>query len=423
MRAPASSSYAAYVVLLLFLANVANFGQRMIVSILLPAIQADLALTDSQLGVMMGGGFALFYALAGVPLARFADRHGRVRWLSIAILFWSTATGLFGLTRNFLQMLAARIALGVGESVCIPTSHSLLADYVAAENRPFVLGLHSTGAVLGATLSLMLGGYLEMRVGWRHAMSYFALSGCALAVLMLATLREPEVVAHLLSLRSYVLVVVAVCFGMLVEFGLNQWLPSYYVREFSLSVSEVGFRYGTVVALGGIPGSILGGLLATYLTRRDIRWLVWFPAAMYLIALPLGLSMLLSQSVNAALALNGAYAFAIFTTNGALWAACFVHVPTLMRATTSAITLLVAGVTGLALGPALVGGISGALIARGGGHALQSSLVVVELLAVGVIVPLLLAAPYLRREHEDRNRAEPGSIPSPSLDRLVKEGL
>ena len=441
MRAPASSSYAAYVVLLLFLANVANYGQRMIVSILLPAIQADLALTDSQLGVMMGGGFALFYALAGVPLARFADRHGRVRWLSIAILFWSTATGLFGLTRSFLQMLAARIALGVGESVCIPTSHSLLTDYVAAENRPFALGLHSTGAVLGATLSLILGGYLEMRVGWRHAMSYFALSGCALALLMFATLREParrgavvnssaapmalrEVVAHLLSLRSYVMVVIAVCFGMLVEFGLNQWLPSYYVRQFSLSVSEVGFRYGMTVALGGIPGSILGGLIATYLTRRDIRWLVWFPAAMYVIALPLGLSMLLAHSASAALALNGAYAFAIFTTNGALWAACFVHVPTLMRATTSAITLLVAGVTGLALGPALVGGISGALTANGGGHALQSSLVVVELLAVGVIVPLLLAAPYLRREHKDRNPAKmPGRDSSPSLDRPVKEGL
>jgi MFS family permease len=441
MTAPASSSYAAYVVLLLFLANVANYGQRMIVSILLPAIQADMALTDAQLGVMMGGGFALFYALAGVPLARFADRHGRVRWLSIAILFWSTATGLFGLTRSFLQMLAARIALGVGESVCIPTSHSLLSDYVAAENRPFVLGLHSTGAVLGATLSLILGGYLEMRVGWRHAMSYFALSGCALAVLMSATLREPvrrgavvnagaapvalrEVVMHLLSLRSYILVVVAVCFGMLVEFGLNQWLPSYYVRQFSLSVSEVGFRYGMTVALGGIPGSILGGLLATYLTRRDIRWLAWFPAAMYVIALPLGLSMLLAHSAGAALALNGTYAFAIFTTNGALWAACFVHVPTLMRATTSAITLLVAGVTGLALGPALVGAISGALTARGGGHALQISLVIVELLAVGVIVPLLLAAPHLRHEHESRVRAEVSSrIPPPSIDRPLREGL
>lgn len=441
MKALVSPSYAAYVVFLLFLANVANYGQRMIVSILLPAIQAEMGLTDGQLGVLMGGGFALFFALAGVPLARFVDRRGRVKWLSIAILFWSTATGLFGLTRSFLQMLAARVALGIGESVCIPTSHSLLTDYVAAENRPFVLGLHSTGAVLGATLALMLGGYLEMHVGWRHAMGYFALSGFALALLMFATLREPvrpgtvvnagteptalrEVVAHLLSVRSYVLVVVAVCFAMLVEFGLNQWLPSYYVRQFSLSVSEVGFRYGMTVALGGIPGSILGGLLANYLTRRDIRWLVWFPAAMYLIALPLGLSMLLVRSANVALALNGAYAFAIFTTNGALWAACFVHVPTLMRATTSAITLLVAGVTGLALGPALVGGISGALSVRGGGHSLQISLVLVELLIVGVILPLLAAAPYLRREHEHRGRAdEPNRTFSPSLDRPVKEGL
>ena len=86
MKPAVSSSYAAYAVLLLFLANVANYGQRMIVSILLPAIQADMALSDAQLGVMMGGGFALFYALTGVPLARFADRNCRVVWFSIAIL-------------------------------------------------------------------------------------------------------------------------------------------------------------------------------------------------------------------------------------------------------------------------------------------------------------------------------------------------
>ena len=101
------------------------------------------------------------------------------------------------------------------------------------------------------------------------------------------------------------------------------------------------------------------------------------------------------------MALNGAYAFAIFTTNGALWAACFVHVPPMMRATTSALTLLLAGLTGLALGPALVGGISEALAARGGIHSLQDSLVVVELLAVGVILPLLVAAPHLRHEQEN----------------------
>jgi MFS family permease len=439
-NAPLGRSYAGYVVLLLFLANVANYGQRMIVSILLPAIKADVPLTDGQLGLLMGGGFALFYALAGVPLARFADRRGRVKWLSIAIVFWSGATGFFGLTQNFLQMLTARIALGVGESICIPTSHSLLIDYVSAENRPFALGVHSTGAVVGATLSLMLGGYLATHVGWRQALNLIALSGFALALLIFATLREPRriapadslrvtglvplraVVAHLISLRSYVLVLVAVCFGMLVEYGLNQWLPSYYVRQFSLSVGEVGLYYGLAVAIGGIPGSILGGLLAARLTRRDVRWLVWFPAAMYVMAVPIGLTMLLVSSARAALLLNGVYSFAIFTTNGALWAACFVHVPQQMRATTSALTLLVAGIMGLALGPSLVGGISDVLAARGGKESLQSSLVIVEILAVGVIVPLLFAARHLRREQRDRARTElPPALDAGLLDGPLKE--
>ncbi|HEV7446019.1 MAG TPA: MFS transporter [Steroidobacteraceae bacterium] len=404
-------------VLLLFLANVANYGQRMMVAILLPAIKTEVVLTDGQLGLLMGGGFALFHAIAGVPLARFADRRGRVKWLSIAIVFWSAATALFGFTRTFLQMLTARMALGVGQSICIPTSHSLLTDYVTAENRPFALGVHSTGAVLGATLALILGGYLEVWVGWRQALMLAAFSGFALALLLFATLREPPrtgsagspdnsaeaplraVVSHLFSLRSYRLVLVAVCFAMLVEYGLNQWLPSYYVRQFSLSMSDVGFRYGLAVALGGIPGSILGGWLATILTRRDIRWLVWFPGAMYIIALPVGLSMLLVAQASTALLLNGLYAFAIFTTNGALWAACFVHVSSSMRATTSALTLMFAGITGLALGPALVGGISDAFISRAGTHSLQQSLVLVECLAVGVIVPLLLAGRCIAREH------------------------
>ena len=340
----ASRTYAGYVVFLLFLANIANYGQRMMVSILLPAIQADVALSDAQLGILMGGGFALMYAVAGVPLARFADRRGRGRWLAIALLFWSTTTALFGMTQAFSEMLAARIALGIGESLCIPTSHSLLTDYVAPENRAFAFGLHSTGAVVGVTLALILGGYLEASVGWRHAMVIAAVPGILLGFVIAATLREPsrsdgahkalvplrEVIAHLLSLKSYLWLLTSVCFGMLVEYGLNQWLPTYYVRQFGLSVADVGFRYGLTVAIGGIPGSLLGGLLANSLARRDIRWLVWFPALMYAIAIPIGLSMLLASTARTALLLNGVYAFAIFTTNGALWAACFVHVPAVM---------------------------------------------------------------------------------------------
>jgi MFS family permease len=406
----------AYVVLLLFLANVANYGQRMIVSILLPSIKSDLALTDGQLGLLMGGGFALFYALTGVPLSRFADRSGRVKWLAIAVAFWSAATGMFGLARTFVQMLLARIALGVGQSICIPVSHSLLIDHVRPESRPFVLGIHSTGGVVGATLSLVLGGWLEARFGWRQALSLCAAAGLVLALVIAASLRDPRkdavaagvavepvvplraVIRRLLGLRSYVLVLLAICISMLVEFGLNQWLPTYYVREFSLPVAEVGLRYGLTAAIGGIPGSLLGGWLTARLMRRDIRWLVWFPATMYMLALPIGLSMLLASSVETALLLNGLYAFTVYTTSGALWAACFAHISASMRATTSAITLFVAGVTGMALGPTLVGGMSDFISAHAGGHSLRTSLVSVECLALGVICSLLLAGRCIASE-------------------------
>lgn len=421
MTAAGSRRYVAYVVLLLFLVNAANYGQRMIVSILVPAIQADIALSDGELGALMGGVFALFYAIAGVPLARLADRSVRRTFLAGALAFWSAATASFAMAQTFAQMLVARIALGAGESVCIPTSHSLLTDYVAPENRPLAFGLHSTGGVVGATLCLILGGYLSTVVGWRYTAMLAALPGFILALVIYTTMREPartgvgmhdgsashvplaEVIRYLLSSRSYVLILAAICCSMLVEFGLNQWLPSYYVRQFGMTVAQVGLQYGLAVAIGGIPGSIIGGFIATRLLRRDVRWLVWFPAAMYSVAIPVGLCMLLAKSAQAALVLNAIYAFAIFATNGAFWAACFVTIPTMMRATTSAITLLMGGITGIALGPVLVGGISDALASRAGSHSLQLSLVCIESLAALVVVTLLIAGRRMRDE-ADRGR-------------------
>lgn len=414
--------YVGYVVFLLFLVNAANYGQRMIIAILLPAIKSDLGLSDQQLGLLMGGGFALFFAIAGVPLARLADRTVRRTFLAGAAASWSCATAVFGMTQTFAQMLIARVALGVGESACIPVSHSLLTDYVAPQNRPFALGVHSTGGVVGVTLSLILGGYLASIFGWRITMVLMAAPGFALAILIMTTLREPArhvagkaaahvplgvIIQHLLSLKSYLLLLVAICFSLLVEFGLNQWLPSYYVRQFGLSMTEVGYRYGLAVAIGGIPGSILGGLMANRLLRADVRWLVWLPAAAYAVALPVGLSMLLATSAQTAFTLNALYAFAVFATNGAFWTACFISVPTMMRATTSAITLLVGGVCGVAIGPVLVGAISDALASRPGAQSLQASLVVVECLAFVVIVALLLAARYLRRESLQAQAVEP----------------
>ncbi len=264
---------------------------------------------------------------------------------------------------------------------------------------------------------MLLGGYLGPRIGWRAVLGWFALAGMALAAVIWLTLREPmaarapvdsgyvplrRVIPRLVALRSYVLVLIAACFAMLVEYGLNQWLPSYYVRQFALPVEDVGYRYGVAIAVGGVPGSVFGGMWVTSLARRDARWLVWFPAIMYVAAIPTGLCMLLASSASVALVLNACYAFAIFSTNGALWGACFVHVPAELRATTSALTLLVAGIAGLAVGPVVVGLLSDALTARLGQQSLQISLVAVECLAILVVVPLLLAGPFVAREGRAR---------------------
>jgi len=146
--------------------------------------------------------------------------------------------------------------------------------------------------------------------------------------------------------------------------------------------------------------------VAASLARRDVRWLVWFPALMYVVAIPIGLSMLLAASADLAFVLNGCYALLIYGTSGALWGACFVHVPAALRATTSAITLLVAGIAGLAVGPVLVGAVSESLTPRLGNQALQISLVAVECLAVLVVVPLVLASRFVARERLSVNNSQ-----------------
>ncbi len=405
------SATAVLALLVLFLVNLENYGQRLIMSILLPAIKADVALTDGQLGILLGGAFGLCYAVAGVPLTRFADASGRLKCLSIALLFWSAATGMIGFARSFLHVLLARLALGLGQSVCIPTSHSLLTDYVAEDYRALAFGLHSSGGVAGATLCVMLGGYLQTRFGWRETLWLVAASGIALAILMSLVLREPkrvsdqgpaasstsslpllEVMRHLFRRRSYALVLVSVCLAMLLDVGMSLWLPSFYVRRFGLPVEQVGVRYGLVMAIGGLPGGLLGGWLANRLARRDVRWLVWFPAAMYLLAAPLGFSMLLVNDATFAFTLNTLYALCIYSTSGAFWAATFVKIPSSMRATTSAVTLLIAGLTGVSLGPVLVGGLSELWGSLGASRSLQAALLSLEVLSFCVVVPLLYAA-------------------------------
>ena len=162
-----SPRYRAFVLGMLVVVYVFNFLDRQIVTILAEPIKNDLGLNDTQIGLMTGLAFALFYTILGIPLARLADRANRVNIISIALVIWSGMTALCGMAQNFAQILAARI--GVGEAGCSPPAHSLIADYFPPDKRASALSIYALGIPVGSILGLLAGGWIAELYGWRMA--------------------------------------------------------------------------------------------------------------------------------------------------------------------------------------------------------------------------------------------------------------
>ncbi|MDE0952865.1 MAG: MFS transporter, partial [Halioglobus sp.] len=177
-----SRVYKHYVLIIMMLVYACNALDRQILSVLLEPIKQDLGLSDTQLGLLSGMGFALFYATMGVPIARWADRHSRVNLISVAIVLWSGMTALSGAASNFLQLGLARVGVGVGEAGCTPPAHSLIADYFESGERVRAMAIYSLGLPIGVALGYLLGGWINEIYGWRMAFICVGLPGLVLAV-------------------------------------------------------------------------------------------------------------------------------------------------------------------------------------------------------------------------------------------------
>ena len=178
----------------LLIVYIFNFLDRQIVNILAEPIKADLGLTDTELGLLAGPAFAVFYALLGIPIARYADKEGtnRIRLISLALAIWSAMTAVCGLAQNFVQLLFARIGVGIGEAGCTPAAHSLITDSVAPEKRSSAIAFYGMGVPIGSLLGLIIGGIVNDLYGWRIALMLVGLPGLLLALVVLFALREPR---------------------------------------------------------------------------------------------------------------------------------------------------------------------------------------------------------------------------------------
>ncbi|MDA8868158.1 MFS transporter [Gammaproteobacteria bacterium] len=373
-----SKNYRAFALVLLTVVYGFNFIDRQIVGILAPFIQEDLGLSNTQLGLLIGFAFALFYTVIAIPIAWLADRYNRVNILSIALATWSGFTALTGMATNFWQIGLARMGVGIGEAGGSPPSHSIISDMYPKEERAGALGVYAMGIPFGimaayfATASLMGSGG---DVDWRRIFIFLGLTGIALAGIVRLTLKEPSRGAMELdddvqiakppfieSLRSLLKIPAwwAMCFG--IAFGsFVSYASSAFQTKFLIAL-DPSFDFKTMVILLGIMngttyagGAFFGARLADKWGAKNLRAYGWLPAIAMSVTLPLGIWSYWVQSVEANLILSTIYLLFIGIYLGPSFAIAQTLAPINMRAMSTALFFFILNMVALGGGPTFAG--------------------------------------------------------------------
>lgn len=413
--APRRSAYRYYVVAVLVLIYAVNFLDRQIMAILVAPIGKDLNLSDTQLGMLSGVAFALFYATLGLPIARLADRHNRVQIIAISCAIWSGFTMCCGLAGNFVQLAAARVGVGIGEAGGSPPSYSIIADYFPPHERGYAMSLYSLGIPVGITLGTAFGAVVANAYGWRAAFVAAGAPGLLLAVLLLTTVREPvrgglDKVRQTVSggssaqaLKAFfsdpVLRSTALSAGLsaFCGYGATAWAPAYLIRTMGMTLPEVALWYSLVNGIAMSAGIFLSGWVADRWARTNPGAYALLPALGLLITLPFFAGFLLAPSWPLALAF-----FVVPGLTFSMYLAPALSViqnavPANARSTSGAILLLVINLIGLSGGPFLVGWVSDHLAPTYGAGSLRLGLAALAPAVLLAIVVLLRGAVLLRR--------------------------
>ena len=305
-----SAAYAWLVVAILMVAYVFSFVDRQILNLLVGPIRRDLGISDTQMSLLMGFSFAIFYTILGIPLGRLADRRSRRGLVAAGVVVWSLMTSLCGLARSYGQLFLFRIGVGVGEATLSPAAYSMIADYFPPERRATAISVYSMGIYLGSGLAFLLGGLVIQFAVAQGAVTlplvgvvrpwqlvFFVLGGSGIVFsLAFLLVREPPrtgltgsggsvpftaVVAHLWQNRRTVLchnlgfALIALC-----SYGAGAWVPSFFIRTFDWKAGEVGVIYGLIVMVFGCLGILFGAGSPTAGSRRAgaMRPCVWASA-------------------------------------------------------------------------------------------------------------------------------------------------
>uniref|UniRef100_UPI0035C974CE spinster family MFS transporter n=1 Tax=uncultured Sphingomonas sp. TaxID=158754 RepID=UPI0035C974CE len=370
-----------YVVLVLGLVYALNIADRYVVSTVLEPIRKEFHLSDSGVAWLTGVSLAFFYIFVGLPIARVADRSNRRNIVAGAMILWSAATALLGLTQNYWQFLLARIAVGVGEAGGTPPSTSIVADTFPRGRRAFALTLYALGLPLGAWLgSSVAGQVVDHFHSWRAAFIALGVPGVIFGAVILLTVREPvrgrfegpieqsepsatfvDTCKFLWSQRSAWHINAAGTVICLWGWGLLFWTQTYFERAYGLSTAEAGARLGTIYFWAGTAATIATGAILALPQMQDPKRIAQMLAVIVALSTIPSFVIYWTHSLALATAMLWIVVPAIYLYVGPTMALLLNFMPANMRAQGMAISLLTANVANLIIAPSLVGWISDTL--------------------------------------------------------------
>ena len=382
------------VLFILLLAYIFNFIDRQIIGVLAVPIKAELQLSDTQLSLMGGIAFALFYSGIAIPVAWLADRKSRVNIIAFSVALWSAFTALCGFAQNFWHLFLARMGVGIGEAGGVAPSYALISDYFPKQRRARALALFSLGIPIGSALGVFFGGWIASHLDWRSAFLIVGLAGLPAALLVKLFIREPVrggfdsadgsasapappfsvVAATVARTPSFWLLSFGAASGSILGYGLIFWLPSFFSRSFGLELIEVSYFYGSIVLVGGVAGTWLGGWLADRTGGDRPASYALIPACCFVVAAPAFALGLFAPSLIVGWLLFTLGQMLALAWLGPVIAAVQHIVPPNMRATASASFLFINNLIGIGFGIFFLGFMSDRMKLAHGDDSLKYSI-------------------------------------------------
>lgn len=353
-----------------------NFIDRIIISSLGEAIKVDLKISDGQLGLLAGFAFAASYGLLCLPIARLAEKRKRTTIIAVAICVWSGFTALCGLAQNFVQLLLCRICVGGGEAGYAPAAQSLISDYYPPEKRASALAIFALGVPLGTLFGALAGGYIAQNINWRAAFLIVGIPGLLFALMVAIFMREPrrgqsdpapvakqetppliDVLKLLFASPAFLLMAAGLALVSLTSFGLTQFMAPFFIRVFGFDYSQAGLALGLLGGVSAAIGTAAGGWLTDIASKRSRSWYALVGGLGALFAIPFYVFGFQQATPAIALIILFLGPIGLFCGQAPVYAFTHNLVGPRMRASATAVVIVVLTLVGAGFGPFLTGAV------------------------------------------------------------------